>query len=135
MKTEEIASCSLASNFKEGLRRDMAQASFVTDLVALATGVPAAQIRSKTRNNARAARARQMSMYLAYVSFEWPLARVGAAFGRDRTTAGHGCRLIEDLRDDPSFDAGLDGLEACLKTAPGPLGIKILATNLREMMI
>ncbi|MFT4076503.1 MAG: helix-turn-helix domain-containing protein [Asticcacaulis sp.] len=112
----------------------MARASFVTDLVALATGVPAAQIRSKTRNNARAARARQMSMYLAHVSFDWPLARVGAAFGRDRTTAGHGCRLIEDLRDDPAFDAGLEGLEACLRNAPGPLAVKVLATNLREMV-
>lgn len=118
----------------EPLGRDAARASFVTDLVALATGVPAAQIRSRTRNNARAARARQMSMYLAHVSFDWPLARVGAAFGRDRTTAGHGCRLIEDLRDDPLFDAGLEGLEACLKRAPGPLEVKLLAANLLEMM-
>jgi chromosomal replication initiation ATPase DnaA len=72
---------------RDSLRRDAVRASFVTDLVVLATGVPAAQIRSHTRSNARAARAQQMSVYLAHISFDWPLARVGAAFGRDRTTA------------------------------------------------
>src|SRR5690348_195624 len=82
----------------DGLRRDVARALFVMDLVALATGVPAEQIRGATRGQARAARARQVAMYLAYVSFEWPLARIGAAFGRDRTTAGYACRLVEDLR-------------------------------------
>jgi chromosomal replication initiation ATPase DnaA len=85
------------------------RASFATDLVALATRVLAAQIRIHKRNNARAARARQMPMHLAHVSSDRPRARAGAAFGRDRTTAGHGCRLIEDLRADPAIDTELEG--------------------------
>lgn len=118
----------------DSLRRDVARALFVMDLVALATGVPAAQIRSATRGQARAARARQIAMYLAYVSFEWPLARIGAAFSRDRTTAGYACRLVEDLRDDHAFDARLEHLEACLKSAPDPFDVKLLSTNLMEMV-
>lgn len=115
------------------VRNDVSQAGFVLDLVALATGVPAAQMRSPTRNHARAARARQIAMYLAYVSYSWPLARVGKAFGRDRTTAGYACRLVEDLRDDHGFDATLERLEDCLRHAPQPHGVKLLGTNLREM--
>ncbi len=115
-------------------RMDETRAHFIMDLVALATGVPAAQIRSETRNNARAARARQIAMYLAYVSFQWPLVRIGAAFGRDRTTAGYACRLVEDLRDDRAFDSRLDRLESCLKNAPDPFDVKLLGTNLMEMV-
>ncbi|CAL4868901.1 Chromosomal replication initiator protein DnaA [Asticcacaulis sp. MM231] len=113
---------------------DQTRAHFIMDLVALAAGVPAAQIRSETRNNARAARARQIAMYLAYVSFQWPLARIGAAFGRDRTAAGYACRLVEDLRDDRGFDSRLDRLETCLKNAPDPFDVKLLGTNLMEMV-
>jgi chromosomal replication initiation ATPase DnaA len=112
---------------------DGERAAFVTELVALATGVPAAQIACDTRNHARAARARQIAMYLAYVGWRWPLARVGRAFGRDRTTAGHACRLIEDLRDDEAFDARLERLEACLQSAPSPGAVKLLYANLLEM--
>lgn len=115
-------------------RMDETRAHFIMDLVALATGVPAAQIRSETRNNARAARARQIAMYLAYVSFQWPLVRIGAAFGRDRTTAGYACRLVEDLRDDRAFDSRLERLEVCLKNAPDPFDVKLLGTNLMEMV-
>jgi chromosomal replication initiation ATPase DnaA len=88
--------------------------------VSLATGVPSTQILTYSRNHARAARARQMAMYLAYVTYQWPLARIGKAFGRDRTTAGYACRLIEDLRDDRAFDIHLEQLEICLKNAPEP---------------
>jgi chromosomal replication initiation ATPase DnaA len=112
---------------------DASQAGFVLDLVALATGVPSAALRSRTRNHARAARARQIAMYLAYVGYSWPLKRVGLAFGRDRTTAGYACRLIEDLRDDRAFDAELERLEDCLRTAPRPHDVRLLGTNLREM--
>ncbi len=114
-------------------QHDRTRAVFVMDLVALATGVPSPQIRCETRSHARAARARQIAMYLAYIAFQWPLVRVGQAFGRDRTTAGYACRLVEELRDDRQFDAKLERLEACLKNAPDPLDIKLLGTDLMEM--
>jgi chromosomal replication initiation ATPase DnaA len=103
--------------------KDRAKALFIIDVVSHATGIPAAEILSSSRNHAGAARARQVAMYLAYITYQWPLARIGAAFKRDRTTAGHACRLIEDLRDDRRFDLELDKLEACLKNAPEPLAI------------
>ncbi|MGA9658857.1 MAG: helix-turn-helix domain-containing protein [Asticcacaulis sp.] len=117
----------------DSVSRDRSRALFIMDLVALATGVPASQIVCSTRNNARAARARQIAMYLAYITYSWSLVRIGAAFERDRTTAGHACHLIEDLRDDPAFDVKLEGLEACLKNAPDPFEVKLLGTNLLEM--
>ena len=118
---------------KEAPPEDRERAAFVMELVALATGVSAAQIACDTRNHARAARARQMAMYLTYIGWRWPLARVGRAFGRDRTTAGHACRLIEDMRDDEAFDARLERLEACLQAAPSPRAVKLLYANLMEM--
>jgi chromosomal replication initiation ATPase DnaA len=54
-------------------------------------------------------------MYLAHVAFGLSLSEVGRAFGRDRTTAAHACRLIEERRDDPEVDAILSPLEgACI---------------------
>ena len=59
-----------------------------------------------------AAFARQSAMYLAHVSFGLSFSEIGRAFGRDRTTAAHACRLIEDRRDDPAVDAVLGQLES-----------------------
>ena len=109
-------------------RADAAMAGFVTSVVSVATGVEADRIFAATRQSAPAARARHMAMYLAHVGFAWPLSRVGAAFGRDRTTASHAVHLIEDLRDQPLFDAALDVLEACVRAGPPPL----LAAGLAE---
>lgn len=97
---------------------DQARAVLVAHLVALSTGVPAEDVAGRARGDAAAARARQTAMYLAHTAFGWPLARVGHAFGRDRTTAGHACARVEDLRDDARFDAGLCALEACLRALP-----------------
>jgi hypothetical protein len=54
---------------------------------------------------------RQVAMYLAHVGFGLSMARVGRAFGRDRTTVVHACHVIEDRRDEVRFDALLDHLE------------------------
>ncbi len=56
-------------------------------------------------------------MYLTHVAFGLTMARTAAAFGRDRSTAAHACRLIEDERDDATFDARLDALETLLRDA------------------
>lgn len=112
---------------------DAARARFVMDAVALATGVPAADIHRATRGHACAARARQIAMYLTYVAWQWPLVRVGAAFDRDRTTVSYACRLIEDLRDDDAFDAQLERLEQCLRTAPDAGRTRLMAPDLSTM--
>jgi len=98
--------------------RDVWLVAFVVQLVALSTGVRAEEIAASTRHRAKAARARQIAMYLSHTAFAWPLARVAAAFRRDRSTASYACRRIEDLREDARFEAGLISLEACIRAAP-----------------
>jgi chromosomal replication initiation ATPase DnaA len=56
-------------------------------------------------------------MYLAHVACAASLAAVGRTFGRDRTTAGHACRRIEDRRDDFAFDALVASLENYVREA------------------
>ena len=99
-------------------RRDRLAAAFVTHTVALATGVSAADITAHGRSSKAAARARQIAIYLAHVNFNWSLLRVAFAFNRDRTTCGHACHRIEDLREDAAFDAKMSVLDACVKQAP-----------------
>jgi hypothetical protein len=110
-----------------GMRRwdpegDRGVAALIVQLVAVATGVEV--IAAPSRNCAHAARARQMAMYLAHTVCAWPLARVGLAFGRDRSTASYAVRKIEDFRDDAVFDAVLTQLEACISVAPLERGMK-----------
>ena len=99
-------------------RRSRTSAQRLCELVALATAaafaVPVGELAASSRRSPYIAFARQSAMYLAHVSFGLSYSEVGRAFGRDRTTAAHACRLIEDRRDDPAVDAVLDSLEnAC----------------------
>jgi chromosomal replication initiation ATPase DnaA len=96
--------------------------------VAAAFGVPLAELRAATRRPRAIALARQSAMYLAHVVFGLTLTDVGRAFGRDRTTAAYACEVIEELRDDPVFDAVLEALEhACVS-----LGNKLQPAARRE---
>ncbi|QNL19157.1 chromosomal replication initiator DnaA [Hyphobacterium sp. CCMP332] len=103
--------------------RDLARARLARETVAFAFNVPAEEIAAPTRRSSDVAFARQVAMYLSHVAFELNLARVGQAFGRDRSTASYACQIVEDRRDDPDFDAWLDGLEECLRTAPEPKAV------------
>jgi chromosomal replication initiation ATPase DnaA len=81
-----------------------------------AFGVPAAELIAGTRRSAGTALARQSAMYLAHVAFGLSYSEVGQAFGRDRTTAAHACRLIEQRREEAALDALLGSLEsACAR--------------------
>ncbi len=64
-----------------------------------------------SRDKAPIALTRQVAMYVAHVTLGLSLTQVGRKFGRDRTTAAHACRLIEDMRDDADFDFALEHLE------------------------
>ena len=97
---------------------DQARAQFVATLVSMVTDVPSQTIIAEGRQSMDACRARQIAMYLTHVGFSWSMGRVGAAFGRDRTTASHACHRVEDLRDRPEFDAAMDLLEVCVRAAP-----------------
>ena len=76
--------------------------------------MPVGALHAATRGAPYIAFARQSAMYLSHVAFGVSLSQVGRCFGRDRTTASHACRLIEDRRDDAAVDAVLASLEnAC----------------------
>ena len=79
---------------------------------AAAFGVPVAELRARSRRSAEVAFARQSAMYLAHVVLGLTYDAVGLAFNRDRTTAAHACRMVEDRRDDPVIDRMLQMLEA-----------------------
>ena len=88
---------------------------FVEALVAVAMGVSIADLRRPSRGSAPVAFARQAAMYLAHVQFGLTLEQAGQHFGRDRTTAAHACRRIEDKRDDPRFERVVVCLEAAIQ--------------------
>lgn len=83
-------------------------------IVAAAFGLGVAEIRSARRGAAEVSFARQVAMYLAHTRLGLPLAATGRLFGRDRTTARHACRQVEDRREDPRVDGLIDCLERAL---------------------
>lgn len=99
--------------------KDDGRARLATGLVAYALGVSPSEILESRRGSAEIAQARQISMYIVYVGFGISLARVAAAFDRDRSTVAYACHQVEDRRDDVQFDGWLDELEQTLKGAAG----------------
>ncbi|MBI1339268.1 chromosomal replication initiator DnaA [bacterium] len=99
---------------------DGARAGLAVSLVAYATAERPADLVGPTRGRSSAAFARQIAMYLSHVSFGMSLARVASAFARDRSTVAHACQIVEDRRDDPTFDAWLETLEDAARAAPPP---------------
>lgn len=111
-----------------------AQVAFVQETIARAFKVSVSEMRAPTRRTAPVALARQIAMYLMHVVFGVSLSSVGRHFGRDRTTAAHACRQIEDRRDDHGFDLIVDRLEFALRTLPlNSSGSKTSACQGRDM--
>lgn len=81
---------------------------------AAARGAPFADLLSPRRSSASVARARQLAVYLHHVALGASLSVCARLFGRDRATVRHACATIEDMRDDPRFDASASRLEAAL---------------------
>jgi chromosomal replication initiation ATPase DnaA len=75
-------------------------------------------IRDPHRGRATAAFARQVAIHLAHTRLGLSFTEAGAYFGRDRTTAAHACRTVEDKREDPSIDAIVDFLERAIEICP-----------------
>ena len=82
--------------------------------VAASLAVSVEDMQTLSRGRARVAFARQIAMYLAHVVMSLNYSEIGRIFRRDRTTAAYACRVIEDLRDNPSTDALLEALETAL---------------------
>jgi chromosomal replication initiation ATPase DnaA len=83
-------------------------------VVAAAFGLGVDDLKSNCRGAAEISFARQVAMYLAHTRLGLPFAATGRLFGRDRTTARHACRQVEDRREDPRVDSLIDCLERAL---------------------
>ena len=91
-------------------------ATFVNQMVASAFELPSERLLRNDRGNAKATRARQISIYLMHTGLSFSLAKVSRIYNKDRTTIGYACRLIEDLRDSPAFDDRILELENTINT-------------------
>ena len=92
--------------------------------VAAAFAVPLAELRAPTRRSPGVAFARQSAMYLCHVVLGLDYTAIARSFGRDRTTAAHACRLVEERRDDPAIERMLGSLEGI-----GGLLVRGIAVN------
>ncbi len=113
------------------LRDDCARARFACDAVRFALGLSECLL-MPNRGSADAAFARQMAMYLCHVGFGISISRVALAFGRDRSTVGHACHLVEDRRDDPAFDQLLCALEQAVRGAPAPGAARLVEARCQD---
>jgi chromosomal replication initiation ATPase DnaA len=96
-----------------------AQCNTVIALVAQEKRIPIRLLMHKSRCRMGTARARQLAMYLCHVALGRSLQEVGDIFGRDRTTVSYACALMEDMRDDRSFDDAVSALELRIEVAVG----------------
>jgi chromosomal replication initiation ATPase DnaA len=98
-------------------RRDraFACADLSRGLVAVVFGVSHSELEMNSRSSPVSALARQIAMYLTHVVFAVSLSRTGLAFGRDRTTAAHACRVVEEAREDGEFDFMMERLSSALR--------------------
>jgi chromosomal replication initiation ATPase DnaA len=87
-------------------------------MVALAFGVAPEDLQESTRGRAQVAFARQVAIYLAHTRLGLSYRDAGECFDRDRTTAAHACRTVEERRDDHSLDTLLDCLERSIDVVP-----------------
>ena len=60
---------------------------------------------------------RQIAMYVCHVALQIPQSDVGAAFGKDRSTVGYACSVVEDRRDNRAFDHFVSALERITREA------------------
>ena len=90
---------------------DAAIRQMLTDTVGKALAIRPDKIDAPDRGPARIAFARQLAIYLARTRLGLSFTDAGQLFRRDRTTAAHACRRVEELRDDAAIDAMVEQLE------------------------
>ncbi|MFM9860708.1 helix-turn-helix domain-containing protein [Pseudoxanthobacter sp. M-2] len=93
-------------------------------VVARAFHLPSTDLHAPTRR-ADIALARQVAIYVAHVGLAETLTAAGRRFGRDRSTAAHACRRVEDRRDDPGFDGLVAGIEAAVAASRSNAGQEV----------
>ena len=89
---------------------------FVIQMVASAFEFTTQDLFRERRESAKLVRARQVTIYLLHTSLRRPFGELAEIFDKDRSTIGHACRVIEDLRDIPKFDDRIIELEQTIQT-------------------
>lgn len=74
------------------------------------------ELRSAQRGSSHVARIRQFGMYIAHTMFGLSMSEVAYAFSRERTTVKHACHLMEDMRENASFDRSVSSFEYLIRT-------------------
>jgi chromosomal replication initiation ATPase DnaA len=109
-------------------RRQLANsAELLTLLEAIVAGgfdIEVVLLRLPSRGVARVALARQSAMYLAHTICGLSKTEVGRLFERDRTTVNHACSMVEQRRDDVTFDLALEHLERVVRVVLGPQEVR-----------
>jgi hypothetical protein len=90
---------------------DRIRADLALALAAATTGVSMRRMAEPGRLKGPESRARRLALYVAHITYGWPLERVGHAFGLNRATAAAACRWTEDARDHRAVDELLESLE------------------------
>jgi chromosomal replication initiation ATPase DnaA len=103
----------VGENHREASAR-AAALSMVAGLVCATYGLALRDLHAPTRLCQRVARARQVAVYLSHVGLGITLSAAASWFGRDPSTASHACRMIENARDETTFDLALARLEGAL---------------------
>lgn len=96
---------------------DRIKADLALALAVVATGVSMRRMTEAGRLNGVESRARRLALYVAHITYGWPLERVGHVFGLNRATAATACRWTEDARDERSLDDRLEALERLARAA------------------
>lgn len=86
----------------------------VVGIVSDWSGIAGDVILSPRRGSREAVLARQVAAYLCVVCGHWSGNKLAIEFGRNRSSIDRALRVVEDLRDDPPFDAELAELEGSL---------------------
>lgn len=107
------------------LRQADPVAAGIIMLVAAHCGFAPEMLLHRSRCAAAVARARQIAMYLLHTQKSRSQSAVADTFGRDRTTVRHACALVEDMREVPTFEAEMSGLEDCLALANGAYVLEV----------
>jgi len=98
---------------EDGTRR------MLVSLVGSALAVDGERLCGAGRGTAQEAHARQVAVYIAHIALGLSYTEAGRLFGRDRTTAAHACRRVEEQRESERIDQFVDRLEraACRATS------------------
>lgn len=95
----------------------------VCQITAEMTGLLSDRVAIRRDRRRPSCHVRQIAMYVCHVALQMPFADIGAAFGRDRTTVGHACHVVEDRRDDAAFDDFVSAIERMATAVFRPSGL------------